>query len=188
MSCSSAARKTSSGCANFADFAKGASGGRGEQRPAPEAGVVDARSAQCPHRRDERKAQGERQGGVEADDDERLSKVLAGSALCVECRIGDAQDFCGHRRIATDGLGDFRHLDVRIARKGDDFRRHARGAGKIHLSLEPVFEILRQHTIGNTSEAAERGFASLPVIGGASGSLKIRLKVRNTWSLSATCC
>ena len=126
-------------------LAEGARRGRGQQGTAPEAGVVDPDRAQRPHRGNQREAERQGQRGVQADDHQRLAQVLARPALGIECGVGDSQDFGRHRRVAADRLGDFGHLDVRIAGERDDFRRHTRRAGEVDLGLQAVFEVLRLH-------------------------------------------
>ena len=129
------------GMADLDRLAKRPRGGRAQQGPTPEAGVVDPDRAQRPHRGHQRKAQRQGQRGVQTDDDQRLAQVLARPALGIERGIGDSEDFGRHRRVAADRLGDFRHLDVRIAGKRDDFRGDPRGAGEVDLGFQPVFEV-----------------------------------------------
>jgi hypothetical protein len=160
------------GVTDFRGLAERPGRGGGKQRAAPEPRVVDADRPQRAHGRNQRKAQRQGQRGVQADDHQRLAQVLARPALGVERRIRDSQDFGGHRRVAADRLGHFRHLDVRIAGERDDFRGDSRRAREVHLCFQAVFEVWRQHSVA--------------VIGGSGRDLSLRGPQRG--SESSTCC
>ena len=89
----------------------------------------------------QREAQRQGQGGVQAEHDQRLAQVLALAPLRVERRIGDAQHLGRQRGVHAERLGDFAHLDLRIARELDDVRGDAGRRGKIHQRAKVGFDL-----------------------------------------------
>src|SRR5690606_19395035 len=77
------------GLPDLGELAERASGRRGQEGAAPEAGIINARGVQSSEGGNERKAQRQRQCRVEPDDDERLTEILAWPALGIEGRIRD---------------------------------------------------------------------------------------------------